>query len=76
MGKEIEKRKGLFKTIGDYNQNDRVKMRQKELEENPIELEKNDRKALLLSAFLVIFLPSILILGIVIVVALLVFRII
>ena len=76
MGKNIDKRPGLFKTIADYNQKNRIKERDKELEENPVELEKNDKKALLLSSFLVIFLPTILILGLIIVVALLVFRII
>jgi len=76
MGKHIENRKGLFKTLADYRQNSRDKKRQKELEENPIKLEKNDTKALLLSSFLVIFLPTILILGLIVVVALLVFRII
>lgn len=76
MGKNIDKRPGLFKTIADYNQKNRIKERDKELEENPVELEKNDKKALLLSSFLVIFLPTILILGLIVVVALLVFRII
>ena len=76
MGKNIDKRPGLFKTIADYNQKNRIKERDKELEENPVELEKNDKKALLLSSVLVIFLPTILILGLIVVVALLVFRII
>lgn len=76
MGKHIERRKGLIEQSAEYNNKKTISKRNKELEENPIQLEKNDTKALLLSSFMVIFVPTLLILGLIVIVALLVFRII
>lgn len=75
MGKDIKKREGLFKTIKRYKDESLYEKRQKELESNPdAKLEKNDVWALLLSSFLVIVLPCLLILCFIVFVAMLFFR--
>jgi len=77
MGKQIEKREGLFKTIKRYKNEGAYEKRQKELDDNPdIKLEKNDVWALLISSFLTIVLPCLLILCFIVFISLLFFRII
>lgn len=73
MSKEIKRREGFFKLFHRYSNDDSYKKRKEELDKEQIQLEKNDGKALLLSAFLTLFLPSLLILGLTILIALLIF---
>ena len=74
MGREIKKRDGFFKSMHKYSSNESYEQRKKELEEEPIETDGNDRKGLLISAFLTIFLPCVLVLALMVVIAFLVFR--
>lgn len=76
MGKKIENRDGFFKTLHKYHSNESYVKRQEELRSNQIKLEEGDRFALFISAFLVIILPTLLILAIIILVSFLVFGII
>ena len=68
---DIPKRESFFSLMFKYNKRDYSK---NEEEGEKIELKKNDKWALFFSALLVIFLPSILILGLVIILALLMFN--
>lgn len=74
MGKEIKKRDGFFKSMHKYSSNESYEQRKKDLEDNPVNLEKNDRRALLISAFLTIMLPCVLVLAVMILLAMLAFR--
>lgn len=76
MSKEIKKRDGFFKSLKKYSNNENYKKRQEELRNEPIELEKKDWPAFLISAFLTIVLPVLLILGVMIIIPLLIFGII
>ena len=73
MSKEIKKRDGFFKLFHRYSTDDSFKKRKEDLEKEDIKLEKKDRLALALSAFLVIFLPAMVLLGVTILIALLIF---
>ena len=76
MGKKIENRDGFFKTMEKYGSDKEYEEHLEEIQKNSAQLEKDDRRAMLISAFLTLFLPSVLILGIIILLALLFFRII
>ncbi len=76
MGKKIKKRDGFFKLFHKYNSSDAYQRRQKELEENDIQLEKKDWWSMFLAAFLTLILPAILVLGILVLVTFLFFRVI
>ena len=76
MSKEIKKREGFFKLFHKYNSDKPYRKRKEELEKEEIKLEKGDGWALFVSGFLTLFLPSILILGLTLFLALLFFRVI
>ena len=76
MGKNIKNRDGFFKSMVKYNTSDSYNKRQEQLRENPIELEGHDRLAIFISVFLVVILPTLLILGFIIFISFLVFGII
>ena len=68
---DIPKRDSFFSLMFKYNKRDYSKDKE---EGEKIELEKNDKWALFFSALLVIFLPSIIILGLVVFLTLLIFN--
>ncbi|MBE6136628.1 MAG: hypothetical protein E7181_05140 [Erysipelotrichaceae bacterium] len=76
MSKEIKKREGFFRLFRKYGSNKSYEARQEELGKEEIKLDRKDRWALFFSAFLTLFLPALLILGLTILLALLFFRII
>ena len=74
MGKNIKKRPGFFKLFHHYNNNELYEQRLNELEKDEeFKLEKGDGKALFLAGFLTIFLPCILIIGLTLLIACLIF---
>lgn len=76
MGRKIQNREGLFKTIRRQREEKAYERRKKELDEENVNVDRKDIFALLLSSFLVIVLPCLLILGFIVFISFLVFGLI
>lgn len=75
MGKDIQPRDGFFKSMKKYSNNDAYKKRQKELRESNLQLEKKDGLALVIAGFLVILIPTVIIVALMIIIPMLIFGI-